>query len=76
MQDSEDLREIRLNILKKLFRPYIEGDATLEQVLLDQAGRIEGLDERLDRVDKNLRKMIGILRSGQKTRNRGSSFHV
>ena len=66
-RNTEDFQELRLSILKRLFRSYIEGDASLEEVLQEQAKRFEGLDTRLDRVEKRLTLALEILTSGKDT---------
>ena len=74
MQNSEDLQELRLCLVKRLFRSYIEGKASLEQVLREQAMRFEGLNERLDRVEKLLTLVRDELAYCKKIRNRGGSL--
>ena len=71
MQNTENLQEIRLEILKRLFRPYIEGKATLDQVLLEQAEGLDRVDKRLDRVEVLFTLALETLRSGKESRNRG-----
>lgn len=69
MQSTEDFREIRLGIVKRLFHSYIEGDASLEQVLREQAKRFEGIDCRLDRVEKHLTLALEVITGGKEIRN-------
>ena len=66
-RNTEEAREFRLSILKRLFRSYIEGDASLEEALQEQAKRFEGLDTRLDRVEKRLTLALEILTSRKDT---------
>lgn len=71
MQNTENLQEMRLHILKRLFRPYIEGEATLDQVLLEQAEGLNRVDKRLDRVEVFFTLALETLRSGKESRIRG-----
>lgn len=54
MGQVADIHGIRRGLVLQLFGDFIEGKASLESVLHKQAMRFEGLDERLDRVEKHL----------------------
>lgn len=63
MQQFDELRELRLKLVTNMFSSYIAGEASLEQVLQEQAKRFDGLDIRLNRVEKLLRLALDDLSS-------------
>lgn len=71
MENSERDQEARLFILKGLFRPYIEGRATLDEVLLEQAKCIGSVEKRLERVETLVTLSLETLAAGKEIRNRG-----